>query len=662
MSSIQRLLIANRGEIACRVIRTAQELGMETVAVYSEADADALHVQLADQALPIGPAAAQESYLSIERVIDAARQSGSDAIHPGYGFLSENARFAEACGAADITFVGPSPSAIDLMGDKARAKRAMIDAGVPCIPGYQGEDQSVAKLTTEATQIGYPLMIKAAAGGGGRGMRLVHEAKQLETALETARSEAVNAFGNGDLILEKAIQYPRHVEVQVFGDQHGNIVYLGERDCSVQRRHQKVVEEAPCPVMTPELRMAMGTAAVAAARAVDYVGAGTVEFLLDANGDFYFLEMNTRLQVEHPVTELITGMDLVALQLQVAGGEALGFTQADVALNGHAMEVRLYAEDPRNDFLPSTGRIALWVAPTGSDIRVDAGVVSGSDVSSFYDPMVAKVIAHGRTRDQARRKLIQALSNSLLVGPATNRDFLIDALSRQSFKQGQATTAFIEDEYGTAGFSLSPNTHDLAIAAVVQYTLRAKCARDESLGVNDELINWSSSVRLDAVSVYRLGEDLLTFIVCPTNAHTYVVRCGDTYEASFKVLGETAHQITFECNGTRQSVAFLATNNNLTLHLATSNLEFCVQDVAAGEAILDGSGSGQVLAPMHGQLLELFVSEGDTVSKGQRLALLEAMKMQHEILAEVDGTVTAIHAATNTQIAMDALILEIEAV
>ena len=411
-----KILIANRGEIACRIIRTAQTLGYRTVAVYSEAEPLALHVTLADEAVCIGPAPVRESYLNIAALLAAARSTGADAVHPGYGFLSENDGFAQACLDAGLVFIGPDPQAILKMGNKAGAKRLMLAAGVPCVPGYQGADQSDATLLTKAAEIGFPIMVKAAAGGGGRGMRLVEHPQDLPVALVSARSEAGNAFGSEELILERAVLEPRHVEIQVFGDRHGHIIHLGERDCSIQRRHQKVFEEAPSPAVTPELRARMGAAAVAAARTVNYVGAGTVEFLLDREGHFYFLEMNTRLQVEHPVTECITGLDLVAWQIAVARGEPLPLTQEQVPLNGHAIEVRLYAEDPYNGFLPQSGDVALWHPPTGEGVRVDHGLASGQIVSPHYDPMIAKIIAHGATRDEARRRLIGALQRTRLLG------------------------------------------------------------------------------------------------------------------------------------------------------------------------------------------------------------------------------------------------------
>jgi geranyl-CoA carboxylase alpha subunit len=430
MPAFNKILIANRGEIACRVMRTAQNLGYRTVAVYSAADSDARHVHVADEAVCIGPAQVNQSYLMIDSIIHAAQQTGADAIHPGYGFLSENADFARACEAAGIVFIGPTVEAIHLMGSKRLSKIAMLEAGVPCIPGYEGAAQDDDTLSREAERIGYPLMIKASAGGGGRGMRLVHASSELLAQIRTARSEAQNAFGSGELILERAVIQPRHVEIQVFGDQHGHIVYLGERDCSVQRRHQKVVEEAPCPVMTPELRQAMGEAAVKAAASVNYVGAGTVEFLLDQSGEFFFLEMNTRLQVEHPVTELITGQDLVAWQIRVAEGQPLPLKQDEIRLTGHAMEVRLYAEDAAHNFLPQTGTALRWEPALRDGIRIDHGLVEGQVVSPFYDPMLAKVIAYGATREEARRKLVRAVEDCVLLGVNGNQRFLANLLSR----------------------------------------------------------------------------------------------------------------------------------------------------------------------------------------------------------------------------------------
>ena len=658
MSTIKRLLVANRGEIACRVLRTAKRLGLTTLAVYSDVDRDAPHVKLADEAYPLGGAPVAESYLAADKLLAVAEHAGADALHPGYGFLSENAAFARACDTAGICFIGPSAEAIDLMGDKARAKRAMLEAGVPCIPGYQGEEQAEERLLQEAKTIGYPLMVKATAGGGGRGMRLVETEADLPTALQVARSEAQNAFGAGELILEKALLRPRHVEVQVFGDTQGKVVHLGERDCSVQRRHQKVIEEAPCPIMTATLRDAMGAAAVAAAEAVSYVGAGTVEFLLDEDGQFYFLEMNTRLQVEHPVTELITGLDLVELQLAVAAGDPLPFDQPEIVLNGHAIEVRLYAEDPANDFLPATGPILHWGRPTGPGLRVDDGIESGGEVSPFYDPMVAKVIAYGSDRGEALRRLQQGLSRSALLGPANNRDFLLDALARQTFERGEATTAFLGDEYGSDGFAPQPTDLELAMTALLQSLLRHRQARAAGPAIDEELLNWSSSIPLETVLLYGDDANSKALRVLPLGGHRYRV-ASDTESWLLNVHSFSPHRATLEFEGKRHVLQFHA-SNEARLQLASERLHFSVTDLSIAPPNEDAGGDGTVIAPMHGQILDVFVAVGDRVADGQRLALLEAMKMQHELLANVAGTVKEIMMQPGTQVAADAVLIEIE--
>lgn len=659
MSDISTLLVANRGEIALRVMRTARDMGMRTVAVFSDADADAPHVRFADDAVHIGASPVGESYLVGEKILEAARDSGADAIHPGYGFLSENAAFAKSVAEAGLIFVGPPPGAVDLMGDKARAKRRMIEADVPCVPGYEGEDQSNDRFISAANEIGFPVMVKAAAGGGGRGMRLVEVAGDLPSAIDLAKSEAENAFGSGELILEKAIIRPRHVEIQVFADQHGNVIHLGERDCSVQRRHQKVIEEAPCPIMTPELRAAMGAAAVEAAQAVDYVGAGTVEFLLDEQGSFYFLEMNTRLQVEHPVTELVTGLDLVALQLRVAQGAPLGLEQSDVQLSGHAIEVRLYAEDPEEDFLPSTGPIMLWQQPEGEGIRVDDGIATGGEVSPFYDAMVAKIIANGTTRDEARRRLVKALERTALFGLRTNRDFLIDALNQSTFASGEATTAFISESYGDGGFSTgAPTAADLAAAAALHHKAAQAKAHALSLNVNDELLDWASNGTLETVLQYQIGDDVVTMNVEPLSQDNYLVHSGGAnVRVQLKSMDESGAKLSVNGRG----VEAIWRTEGATLHLALPGRNLALTDLTSSFAgAEEAGGGGTVTAPMHGRLLEILVASGDQVKKGDKLAILEAMKMQHELLAEVDGTVKEVIAAADAQIAADDLILEIE--
>lgn len=658
MSEIKTLLIANRGEIACRVMRTARALGLRTVAVYSDADANAPHVRLADEAVHIGPSPVGESYLVIDKIIDAAKATGADAIHPGYGFLSENAAFAKACKKAKIIFVGPPEKAIEVMGDKARSKRAMLKADVPCVPGYQDEDQSDDTLIAAAKAIGYPVMVKAAAGGGGRGMRLVEKAKDLPAALKLARSEAENAFGSGVLIIEKAILRPRHIEVQVFADAHGNVIHLGERDCSVQRRHQKVIEEAPCPVMTPDLRAAMGAAAVEAARAVNYRGAGTVEFLLGDDGAFYFLEMNTRLQVEHPVTEEVTGLDLVALQIAVAQGEALPLGQDDLALTGHAIEVRLYAEDPCADFLPSTGPVTLWSVPSGPGIRVDDGIATAGEVSPYYDAMVAKIIARGETRDAARRRLVAALRSTALFGLANNRDFLIDALEQSDFVSGAATTAFIAEAYGDDGFSADePTLTGMSPAIAIGQALARQASRAAAPAVAAELMDWSSTHNLESSAIYSAGDERVTVRVTASD-NVYHLQAGETtVTVAIEALNKTTARL--RVNEARQDVIFHAEPDG-AIHIATGDRTLVVRNHSlALETAGDEGGGGLVTAPMHGNLLDILVAEGDQVAKGDTLAVLEAMKMQHEILAEVDGVVASVPASAGMQIAVDDLILEI---
>lgn len=657
MRSIQTLLIANRGEIAIRVMRTCQHMGIKTVAVYSDADANAPHVAFADMSVHIGPSPVGESYLRSDKIIQAAKDTGADAIHPGYGFLSENAAFAQACHDNDIIFVGPPIGAIDVMGDKAKSKRAMIAAGVPCIPGYQGEDQSDARLIKESAGIGFPLMVKAAAGGGGRGMRFVHDKKDLANAIKAARSEAANAFGSDELIIERAVIAPRHVEIQVMADSHGNTIYLGERDCSVQRRNQKVIEESPCPVMDEALRARMGEAAVATARAVNYVGAGTVEFLLDANFDFFFLEMNTRLQVEHPVTEMVYGVDLVAEQIKAAQGQVLQIAQDDVQAFGHAIEVRLYAEDPENEFLPSTGPVTLWQPPVNA--RVDSGIETGGEISPFYDSMVAKIITHGETRGEALIKLKKALEGTALIGPKNNRDFLIDALGYSTFVKGEATTAFIKETYGEDGYS-EPDLSELDIikGALCQYFLGLESAASAALSVPKELLGWGSIGELKSIFLYQSGEEnrRVTFISKPD--YLTAELDGKCYDVSCQRISDSQLELIIDREKT--DIIYAATSA-AHISIVTPSRSYTLTNIAGGlPSGMDAGGGGTVRAPMHGQLLEIIVSVGDSVKKGDKIAVLEAMKMQHEILAEIDGKVTDIAAKAGTQIAADDLILEIE--
>ncbi|PIB65339.1 acetyl/propionyl/methylcrotonyl-CoA carboxylase subunit alpha [Pseudomonas sp. 2995-3] len=638
MPAFTKILIANRGEIACRIQRTAQALGYRTVAVFSDADAQALHVQMADEAVHIGPAPVNQSYLNIPAILDAARRTGADAIHPGYGFLSENAAFAQACLDAGLTFIGPSVAAIELMGSKRQSKLAMLDAGVPCIAGYQGNAQDDATLQQEANRIGYPLMIKASAGGGGRGMRLVHDGSQLLDQLRTARSEALNAFGSDELILEQALIDPRHVEIQLFGDNHNNLIYLGERDCSIQRRHQKVIEEAPCPVMTPALRQAMGEAALKAGRAVNYVGAGTVEFLLDRNGHFYFLEMNTRLQVEHPVTELITGLDLVELQLNIAAGEPLPLQQADVTLTGHAMEVRLYAEDPAQGFLPQTGDVLRW--EPAAQVRIDHGVLEGQRISPFYDAMLGKIIAHGATREEARRKLLRAVQDTVLLGVTTNQGLLVDLLGQADFIAGEFSTGFIAKHFNDIPRHAATK-EQVALAAALFYQHSANTHRQGLSG-------W----RNKAAWRYRLAvndevQDLDVNVLDGNHLQANGIEIHD--------LTTDGRWATLVIDGIRRRLPYHL--DDTQLWLPGVKIINRTQHVASRQA---DASTGIVKAPMDGAIVDIRVSTGESVSKGQLLLVLEAMKMEHPLTAGIDGVIKGVQVVAGDQVRNRQVLLEIE--
>ena len=664
MNNFNSILIANRGEIACRVIRTAKKLGYRTVAVYSDADAGAPHVKLADDAVRIGSGPVGESYLVPELILQAAASSGAESIHPGYGFLSENAAFAEAVESAGLVFIGPTREAIDVMGNKAESKRRMIEAGVPCVPGYEGHDQSDKTLIAEGLKIDLPLMVKAAAGGGGRGMRLVHDQADLANAIKIARAEAEGAFGSGELILEKAIIKPRHVEIQVFADTFGNTVHLGERDCSVQRRHQKVIEEAPCPIMTPELREKMGQSAIDAAKSVNYRGAGTVEFLLDDSGFFYFLEMNTRLQVEHPVTELITGLDLVALQISVAQGDSLNLSQADISLEGHAIEVRLYTEDPSQDFLPASGPVDLWAPASGVGVRIDDGISTGQAISPFYDPMVAKVIGYGPTREAARLRLIGALKETVLFGTPSNKDFLIQCLDKQSFIDGAATTAFIGEEFSAADLDAAPVSFlDSAVAATLELCLENKAHFQRSLLVSCELKNWTIASAMVSRKQYQFVDITHDLSISPINSSADTYHVADTaaeQSAVIQVISMQDNKAVVLFDGVKLVAQFMQRQRGQIYCSIQGRGAFFKDLIILDGVVDDAEGGGRVIAPMHGLLLEVMVSAGDEVVKGQTLAVLEAMKMHYEILAEVDGTVEEVSAVAGSQVAVDDVLIEIK--
>ncbi len=661
MQKFDSVLVANRGEIAVRIIRSAKAQGYRTIAVYSEADEHALHVQFADEAILIGAAPVKDSYLDMHKILNAALKTKALAIHPGYGFLSENTDFSRACSDMGIVFIGPSPEAIDLMGNKAAAKRRMLAANVPCIPGYEAEDQSNEALIAAAHEMGMPIMVKAASGGGGRGMRLVTRFDEFLDSVNSARSEALNAFGSDELILEKAVMKPRHVEIQVFGDEHGNVIHLGERDCSVQRRHQKVIEESPCPVMTAELREAMGDAAVKAAKDINYVGAGTVEFLLDNENNFYFLEMNTRLQVEHPVTEMVTGQDLVAMQFDVAQGKKLSVQQEDVHLFGHAMEARLYAEEPSNEFLPATGRADVWTLPTGDGIRVDHGLSQGQEISPFYDPMLAKIIAWGEDRELARQRLIKALQETNLFGVETNKEFLIDVLSKKSFINGEATTAFIAENYSVDSLTRKPVSleHHL-IAACLLYQKSQQTHQSQALASGNSLYGWRSSQSIDTpYKIQQLEFDTANLLLREGSKAEYEIRHMDKVHTLKVLSNDQPHKLRLSINALQKDVQFSFPNKGeVTVQIEGRQATFTNQ-LMFTKGDVDTQGSGSVLAPMHGNLLSLSVELGQKVEEGQLLAVMEAMKMEHRLLAQVSGEVSGIYAAVGEQVSAGSLLLEI---
>ncbi len=646
-----KILIANRGEIACRVIRSCRARGLRTVAVVSEVDRHALHARLADEAVEIGAAPPRESYLDIERIIAAAKATGAQAVHPGYGFLSENAAFAKACAQAGLVFIGPPAEAIRLMGNKAEAKRRMREAGVPCIPGYDGTDQSDATLIREAEKIGLPLMIKAAAGGGGRGMRRVAELKELPAALASARSEAQSAFGSGELILEYALTAPRHVEVQVFADTQGNVIHLGERDCSIQRRHQKVIEEAPSPAVFAELRARMGEAAVRAAKAIGYVGAGTIEFLL-AEGDFVFMEMNTRLQVEHPVTELVTGLDLVDLQLRVAAGESLPLSQADVRLDGHAIEARLYAENPDAGFIPQTGTLLRWQAP--ASVRVDAGVDSGTEITSHYDPLLAKIIAHGKTREEARQKLVAALRDTTALGVTTNKAFLAGCLEHPEFFAGRATTDFIAAHFAPQA-DADPRSELLAAAALIfAQTAAARLPQPE-------LAFWRSSGAATAHFTLGLGNRAVSLGLTFVGNNRFEAAVGDIRN-EIELLDATGDAWRICFAGLQLAVRH-AFDTEGRLHLDVDGAQAVVTDLTMqpAQSRESASSSGRLTPPMNGRVVAVLAAAGATVKRGQGLIVLESMKMEHTLAAPCDGVLAELTCAVGEQVAPGKLLARVEA-
>jgi geranyl-CoA carboxylase alpha subunit len=671
-TAFTKILVANRGEIALRIFRTARRMGYATVAVYSEADANALHVGAASEAVCIGAPPPRESYLNIGAIIAAAKKTGADAIHPGYGFLSENAEFAQAVLDAGVVWIGPTPESMHAMGNKAGAKRLLADKGVPMLPGYAGHDQTADVLANEAARIGVPLMIKAAAGGGGRGMRLVHDLADFPAQLTRAQSEALSAFGSSDVILERALLNPRHVEIQVFGDQHGNLIHLGERDCSVQRRHQKVIEEAPSPQVDASLRRQIGTAAVNAAKAVQYQGAGTIEFLMEG-GQFYFMEMNTRLQVEHPVTEALTGYDLVEWQLRVARGEKLPASQEEALTRfeagGHAVEVRLCAEDPARDFMPAAGRVLRWQPPSGSHIRIESALADGVDVPPFYDSMVAKVIAHAPTRTQACTALAHTLDDTVCLGLVTNKAFLSACLRHPVFLAGDATTPFIATHFAQ-GASSGPSG-DQARSSF--FALAAACLAQATAARYGERGNWSNSAR-EMVFLLRdcsateakpveVRLSVSSGAKRPFHADFQAVAAGNTHSIGFSEALPATSGGAIELDGVRTH--YVAHQAGHDLHLAVNGQTLCFADVthARPKRADTTLADGVIKANMNARVAAIVNAKpGDIIKAGTPLVVLEAMKMEHPLVLKADVTLKAIHVQVGTQVAPPLPLVEFAAV
>ncbi|MEY2771256.1 MAG: Acetyl-/propionyl-coenzyme carboxylase alpha chain [Pseudomonadota bacterium] len=662
-----KILIANRGEIACRVAATARRLGVRTVAVYSDADARAAHVQACDEAVHIGAAPPRESYLQWQRIIEAARATGAQAVHPGYGFLSENEDFAQACADAGLVFIGPRPHSIRAMGLKAESKQLMARAGVPLVPGYHEADQDPALLQREADRIGYPALIKASAGGGGKGMRVVERSEDFAAALASCQREARNSFGSDAVLIEKYVQRPRHIEIQVFGDTHGQVVYLHERDCSVQRRHQKVLEEAPAPGLSPALRQRMGEAAVAAARAVDYVGAGTVEFIVEQDAydqpesmRFYFMEMNTRLQVEHPVTEAITGLDLVEWQLRVACGEPLPLSQAQIPLIGHAIEARICAENPERNFLPATGTLSVYRKPAHAaferaPVRVDDGVRQGDTISPYYDSMIAKLIVHGDTREQALARLDAALAQTHIVGPSTNVAFLRQVVRSDSFAHARLDTALIQREAAQL-FGQDPVGAGAAVAAVLAHLLQAEqaSAGADPFSARD---GWQSHGTTRRRFELEMGEQTLhAELLYGRSGLQLQVGDGPALPLSWLVQGDAL--VVTHAERLVSRVDWQDETAHVFTPRGAARLRLIDRLAHAGDAASEG---GRLTAPMPGKVVSFFVKAGDPVRSGQALAVMEAMKMEHTIAAPADGVVAELLYAPGDQVGEGAELLRLQA-
>jgi len=647
------VLIANRGEIARRIMRTCGKMGISTVAVYSEADQDAPFVREADEAFLLGPAPSVESYLRIDKILEAAKRSRSDAIHPGYGFLAESAEFADACRSAGVTFIGPTPEAIRSMGSKREAKALVEQAGVSVIPGYDGSDQNPSVLAAEATRIGFPVLLKANAGGGGKGMKLVRKQEELSDAIASAAREGQSGFGDGTLLVEKYIDNPRHVEIQILGDRYGDLIHLNERECSVQRRHQKIIEETPSPALDAALRNAMGAAAVSCGKAIDYQNAGTVEFVLAPDRSFYFLEVNTRLQVEHPVTECVTGLDLVEEQILIAQGEPLRFSQEQVRFEGAALEVRIYAEDPSAGFLPQSGRLVDWYLPPAEGLRVDTGVEAGSEVSIYYDPMLAKIITSGENRAVALQRMRSALRSLSAQGVVTNRDFLLRVLSHSEFIAGNFDTHFIETHMQGA-LAESPDDSAERHAAVVA-TLASQQQRErERVIIPTVPSGWRNNFHTPQWAEYEVGDRVHRVEYRHLGDEVFTVSVGET-KHQVRVVSWDDPLLTLEVDGHRSTARVIVSGDHAYVHAHGVDAALLLKPRFPDKARLVPAGG--CVAPMPGKIIEIRVSEGDTVRAGQVLLIMEAMKMEHSVSAPRNGTVDQVSVVSGDQVDADALLV-----
>ncbi len=645
MGRIQSILIANRGEIAVRIARSARDLGIRTIAVYSDADANALHVHAADTAVHIGGAPSVESYLSIEALLDAAQKTGADAIHPGYGFLSENPAFARACDEAGILFIGPSAEAMEAMGLKSVAKKLMDRAGVPTVPGFNGENPTDAELIAAAVEVGYPLLVKASAGGGGRGMRRVDSESDLAEAIRSARRESKAAFGDDTLLLERYIENPRHIEFQILGDTHGNVIHLFERECSIQRRHQKIIEETPSTALDDSLRTQMGEAAVQAAKAIDYVGAGTIEFILAPDGAFHFLEMNTRLQVEHPITECITGIDLVTEQIRIAEGCALSWDAESLTTSGAAVECRIYAEDPEKSFLPANGTLLDWHLPALEGIRIDSGVATGDEISIHYDPMLAKVIATGRDRDEAHRRMQHALEQLSILGVTTNRGFLLQILKHPAYQAGDIDTHFIASHFGDE--PAAEKSEEAALNAAIAATLLATEARDPGRILKDIRPGWRNNRFSDPTTTWMNGEEAIPVSRGEWTTRGWAMHSGETPRIA-RIVAQDGAAVRVEIDGQIHPLRVVVDGENTHVHTAPHSIALsCAPRFPSTESMDLASGC---VAPMPGKVLSMAVSEGDSVEQGDPIAILEAMKMEHTVTAPHAGVIQSLLVAPGDQI------------